>query len=136
MPYKTENNNGSNSGNPDLDNLKNIKIWLFVIPGYLIFCSVTEVLFDLHLHLFDLLDDLQKWIGPGYPRRIILLSIMFGMPALAIIINTLSILEMYYFHDRRELRMRIKNKPVRILIVLLSILIFGLFVVYQVSKEK
>jgi len=136
LPYKTENNNGSNSGNPDLDNLKNIKIWLFVIPGYLIFCSVTEVLFDLHLHLFDLLDDLQKWIGPGYPRRIILLSIMFGMPALAIIINTLSILEMYYFHDRRELRMRIKNKPVRILIVLLSILIFGLFVVYQVSKEK
>lgn len=115
--------------------LKDIKIWLLIIPGYLVFCSAAEVLFDLHLHLFNQLDDLRKTIGPGLFRRIILPSILFGLPAFLIIINVLAVLEMYYVHERGELRIRVKNKPISILIVLLSILFFGLIVIYEFSKQ-
>ncbi|MCX6169372.1 MAG: hypothetical protein NTX65_08530 [Ignavibacteriales bacterium] len=111
-----------------------LSIWFIIIPFYLIFCAVMKMTFNLHLHLFDVFDEFYKSFNNGLLGKIVAPSIMLGLPAIAIIINMLSILEMYYDRSTRELRIRLKNKPLNFLILLLAILVLGLFVVYWFTK--
>jgi hypothetical protein len=111
-----------------------ISIWLIAIPFYLIFCAVMKLSFNLHLHLFDILDEFYGSVNDGIIGKFAAPALMLGLPAITIIINMMSVLEMYYDRSSRELRIRFKNKPLNLLILLLSILILGLFVVYWFTK--
>jgi hypothetical protein len=111
-----------------------ISIWFIVVPLYLIFCAIMKMSFNLQLHLFDVLDEFYRSFNGGVLGKITAPALMLGLPAITIIINMISILEMYYDRNRRELRIRLKNKPLNFLILLLSILVLGLFVVYWFTK--
>jgi hypothetical protein len=120
----------------DLDTKRaaSLSVWFIVIPLYLIFCAIMKMSFNLHLHLFDMLDEFYKSFNNGLFGKIVAPALMLGFPAIAIIINMISILEMYYDRNSRELRIRLKNKPMNFLILLLGILVLGLFVVYWFTK--
>lgn len=120
----------------DLDTKRaaSLSVWFIVIPLYLIFCAIMKMSYNLHLHLFDMLDEFYKSFNNGLFGKIVAPALMLGLPAIAIIINMISILEMYYDRNSRELRIRLKNKPMNFLILLLGILVLGLFVVYWFTK--
>lgn len=120
----------------DLDTKRSasLSVWFIVIPLYLIFCAIMKMSFNLHLHLFDLLDEFYKSFNNGLFGKIVAPALMLGIPAIAIIITMISILEMYYDRSSRELRIRLKNKPLNLLILLLGILVLGLFVVYWFTR--
>jgi hypothetical protein len=111
-----------------------LSVWFILIPIYLIFCAIMKMSFNLQLHLFDIFDEFFKSFNHGIFGQIIAPSLMLGLPAVAIIINMLAVLEMYYDRTTRELRIRLKNKPLNFLILLLAILVLGLFVVYWFTK--
>ncbi|MHB8930663.1 MAG: hypothetical protein ACYC5R_08720 [Melioribacteraceae bacterium] len=111
-----------------------ISVWFIVIPLYLIFCAVVKMSYNIHLHLFDVLDDFYKSFNNGLFGKMVAPALMLGLPAIAIIVNMISILEMYYDRSSRELKIRLKNKPLNFLILLLGILVLGLFVVYWFTK--
>lgn len=121
----------------DLDEKRSasISVWFIVIPLYLIFCAVMKMSYNIHLHLFDVLDDFYESFNSGLLGKIVAPALMLGLPAIAIIINMISILEMYYDRSSRELKIRLKNKPLNFLILLLGILVLGLFVVYWFTKS-
>ncbi len=111
-----------------------LSIWFFLIPAYLIFCAAMKIYFNVQLHLFDMLDDFYLQINNSLPGNFLAPFIMFGLPGAAIIINMLAVMEFKLDRAEHELKIRVKYKPINIMIVLLGILILGLFVIYWLTK--
>lgn len=124
-----EKNNSSETGRYTA-----LSVWLIVIPLYLIFCAVMKISFNVQLHLFDVLDQFYKSLNNGVFGNFTALLLMLGLPVASIILNMISLLEMYYENKEREIRIRVKDKPINMLMILISILVLGLFLVYWFTR--
>jgi hypothetical protein len=112
-----------------------IGIAFIVIPCLFLFLQVIKEWIGLDFQFFSAFENymsqldkipLLKWIFP---------LVLVGLPVIAIIINSLSIVHFYWDKITRELLITIKYKPVNITLILISICIVLIFLAYVLHEN-
>jgi len=110
-------------------------LFFIIIPCIFLLGVFFKYIAGFDLHVFDDLeewmarldkDNSTKWIAP---------LLLVGLPILCIVVNALAITHFYWNKKLKELVITVKYKLVNIILLVVSIVIVGIFLIYAVQEN-